>query len=844
MTKYVFIVLFLFSCPIYAQVSISTEESTPDNSAMLDVKSVNKGVLIPRMTFDQRNSIADPAEGLMIFCTDCTPNGTLCIFSNGKWHTFSPCISNSPLPGNHVTEVEQITWSWFPVEGASGYKWNSSNDYGNAEDLGIDTSKTETGLICNTYYTRYVWARFDCGISVATSLIETTSFERIDSPVEASHESSPYEITWKWHPVEEADGYMWDTIPDPANATDLGNDTIFTESELDCLTEYTRYVWAYNTCGMSEAVVLTCETLEDPPDPPTQAPAVVTIDTVEWNWHPVPDATGYRWNDEDDYGASTDLGSDTTFTEIGLECDSTYSRYIWAYSDCGHSSSALMSQEVTWTCGCQMMISHLTGNVAPVDKTTSYGTVTNVPGEPDKCWITSNLGSDHQAIAVNDATEESAGWYWQFNKQQGYKHDGSTITPNTTWISSINENSNWLAANDPCAIELGTEWRIPSYTEWNNVMTAGQWIYWFWDGPWSSPLKLHAAGDLLNSNGTLDWRGAIGFYWSSTQGTNTWAWYLDFSSTNCFMDDYYKTYGFTVRCIKYPEGFIPESPASATHVPSLEQIIWNWNEAEGATGYKWNTEDDYETAVDMELNTSHTETGLICSTPYTRYVWAYNNNGHSSSNSLSQSTLTCGNTCGDSITVNHLAGNVAPVSKTVTYGTVINIPGEISKCWITSNLGSDHQATSKNDATEASAGWYWQFNRMQGYKHDGTTLTPNITWITSISEDSDWLEANDPCALEIGNGWRVPTYTEWFNVDDAGSWETWDDSWNSDLKLHGAGYLEVYSGSLSFRGGYGFYRSSAQEGTNAAMTLRLSSGESYLGSNAKAYGFSVRCIRE
>jgi hypothetical protein len=50
--------------------------------------------------------------------------------------------------------------------------------------------------------------------------------------------------------------------------------------------------------------------------------------------------------------------------------------------------------------------------------------------------------------------------------------------------------------------------------------------------------------------------------------------------------------------------------------------------------------------------------------------------------------------CGSSITINHVAGDVAPVHKTVTYGTVTNIPGEPSKCWITSNLGADHQANS------------------------------------------------------------------------------------------------------------------------------------------------------
>ena len=50
-----------------------------------------------------------------------------------------------------------------------------------------------------------------------------------------------------------------------------------------------------------------------------------------------------------------------------------------------------------WECGLPFTISHTAGTVAPVDKTVSYGTVTNIPGEETKCWITSNLGADGEA---------------------------------------------------------------------------------------------------------------------------------------------------------------------------------------------------------------------------------------------------------------------------------------------------------------------------------------------------------------------------------------------------------------------------------------------------------------
>jgi hypothetical protein len=44
--------------------------ATPAASAMLDVQSTTRGLLIPRMTTAQRNSILNPAVGLMIFDTN------------------------------------------------------------------------------------------------------------------------------------------------------------------------------------------------------------------------------------------------------------------------------------------------------------------------------------------------------------------------------------------------------------------------------------------------------------------------------------------------------------------------------------------------------------------------------------------------------------------------------------------------------------------------------------------------------------------------------------------------------------------------------------------------------
>jgi len=63
------LILFTYN-NLYPQVVISTSGETPDPSSMLDVKSTDKGILIPRMSETERNAISNPAHGLMVFQTD------------------------------------------------------------------------------------------------------------------------------------------------------------------------------------------------------------------------------------------------------------------------------------------------------------------------------------------------------------------------------------------------------------------------------------------------------------------------------------------------------------------------------------------------------------------------------------------------------------------------------------------------------------------------------------------------------------------------------------------------------------------------------------------------------
>lgn len=65
--------LAIFYCHLDASaqnVSINANGDKPNNSAMLDVSSTSKGLLIPRMTSVQRAAISTPANGLLVYQTD------------------------------------------------------------------------------------------------------------------------------------------------------------------------------------------------------------------------------------------------------------------------------------------------------------------------------------------------------------------------------------------------------------------------------------------------------------------------------------------------------------------------------------------------------------------------------------------------------------------------------------------------------------------------------------------------------------------------------------------------------------------------------------------------------
>ena len=183
--------------------------------------------------------------------------------------------------------------------------------------------------------------------------------------------------------------------------------------------------------------------------------------------------------------------------------------------------------------------------------------------------------------------------------------------------------------------------------------------------------------------------------------------------------------------------------------------------------------------------------------------------------------------------------------------------------WIDRNLGASQVATSSTNA--AAYGDLYQWGRAtEGHESrtseltssNATTAVPNAgnSWdglfITESISPYDWLAPqdntlwqgaggnNNPCPA----GFRLPTEAEWDAERQSWSSNNTAGAFGSPLKLTVGGYRNSY-GSLNIVGSNGVYWSSSVSGTQA-RSINIGSGNAYFNSSRRAYGFSVRCIRD
>ncbi len=105
-TPILVLLLFPFAEALVAQVAINNTAIDPDGSAMLDISSNEKGILIPRMTAAQKEGISSPAEGLMVFQTDATAG--YYYYDGSSWAAVSD--GTVPYSGIIYSQTESNTY--------------------------------------------------------------------------------------------------------------------------------------------------------------------------------------------------------------------------------------------------------------------------------------------------------------------------------------------------------------------------------------------------------------------------------------------------------------------------------------------------------------------------------------------------------------------------------------------------------------------------------------------------------------------------------------------------------------------------------------------------------------
>jgi hypothetical protein len=297
-----------------------------------------------------------------------------------------------------------------------------------------------------------------------------------------------------------------------------------------------------------------------------------------------------------------------------------------------------------------------------------------------------------------------------------------------------------------------------------------------------------------------------------------------------------------------PSSLTPAAPTAGSHSSTSGSITWNWNAVSGATGYKYNTVNDFNTAANNGNSTTWTQTGLAASTSYTLYVWALSNCGNSPSVALNFSTLSF--TCG--VGTVSFTYNGSPV----TYGTVA---GQNGTCWLDRNLGASQVATSYNDPAALGDLFQWGRGADGHHRRDivvSTTTTLSSTdvpghsdFILTSADPNDWRSPqnntlwqgvngiNNPCPA----GWRLPTETEINNERASWPQNNYNGGFASPLKWTAGGLRRRTSGSIDEIGNFGIYYTSSTNGTFSRSLTFYSSG-ALTNNTSRGDAHSVRCV--
>ena len=148
--------------PILPSVSlvsagIGVASSNSDPSAQLEVKSDTKGFLPPRMTATERDAIASPVAGLMLYCSNCGTNGEMEVYNGTTWTNLAgsaaAAIVGSATATSIVSDPTNFNIKTNTVVAVDNLDITPSADF--SLNTGIARNTTATNVLTSAAISRY-----------------------------------------------------------------------------------------------------------------------------------------------------------------------------------------------------------------------------------------------------------------------------------------------------------------------------------------------------------------------------------------------------------------------------------------------------------------------------------------------------------------------------------------------------------------------------------------------------------------------------------------------------------------------------------------------------------------
>ncbi len=489
--------------PLSAQVGVNADNSAPDPSAMLDVKSTTRGVLIPRMTNAERDAIENPALGLIIYNTE---DKYVQLYDGTNWTILIPnnCIPVTPdsIYGNNHPECNAtgIVFSIPRVMFAGSYHWTA---YPGAEIVSGQGTQTITVNFTTQEGHLAVRAVSGCGNSDYRTV-----------PIVIAIPATPAAILGNLHPecnatgvviyvdpVPGATSYHWTISSNASITAGQGTNSITASFGLDGGQVSVR---AQNSCGNSDSITATYSI-----DIPAAAGSITGPPSPSMNTgghlyfiSPVAGATSYLWSVPPDATITSGQGNDSIVVAFGVQPGNVS---VTPVNSCGNGTGATFPV-APFQCGDVVT----DGRDMQTYPTVTIGT---------QCWMTKNM---------NIGTMISSGYPSHQFPEIIEKYCYNAVVDSCSVYGGLYP---WDEAMQYCQTE-GAQgicpfgWHIATENQWctlANFLDPGTFncnINLSWQG---------AAGGALKEAGTLHWASPNTGATNSSGFTALGAGYLDYN---------------------------------------------------------------------------------------------------------------------------------------------------------------------------------------------------------------------------------------------------------------------------------------------------------------------------